>query len=416
MEQKNKNNQNDTKICFYFEVHQPRRLLRNYTYFDIGHNHFYEEASANEAITKKVAAKCYLPTNKLLLELIKRFAGTFKVSFAITGTAIEQFKLYSPETLDSFKELVATGCVEILNETYYHSLSSVFSRKEFGEQIELHTELMQKEFGVTPTAFRNTELIYNNDLAKFIDGLGYKVMLTEGVDRILEWRSPNFVYMPVGCKNLKLLLKNYRLSDDIAFRFSNYTWNEFPLMADKFTSWLHAQNEHAQIINLFMDYETFGEHQWEETGIFRFLEKLPELILSHPDFSFVTPSEAAQQLTAVGTYDSPNYISWADVERDLSAWKSNALQDDALHAIYALEEKVKKTNCHDLIDTWRHLQTSDHFYYMCTKFNNDGSIHNYFNHYSNPYEAYINYQNILSDFEEQVENKLAQMNQLKNKK
>jgi alpha-amylase len=406
---KQKKDKKNTAICFYFEVHQPRRLLKNYTYFDIGHNHFYEDSEANEGITQKVATKCYLPTNKLLLELIERFEGKFKIAFSITGTAIEQFKLYSPETLQSFKTLVDSGCVELLNETYYHSLSSVFSKDEFKEQIKLHAKLMQEEFGVTPTAFRNTELIYNNDLAKIVDEMGYKVMLTEGVDRILDWRSPNFLYTPVGCENLKLLLKNYRLSDDIAFRFSTHTWNEFPLTADKFAGWLHAQHENAQIINLFMDYETFGEHQWEETGIFKFLDKLPEFILQHPNFSFVTPTEASEQLTAVGTYDTSDYISWADIERDLSAWKSNALQDDALHALYALEKSVKQTKSNDLVDTWRHLQTSDHFYYMCTKFNNDGSIHNYFNHYANPYEAYINYQNILSDFEEQVEDALKKI-------
>lgn len=387
----------NVNICFYFQVHQPHRL-RKYTYFDIGNNHDYDDSVNNEQIISRVARKCYLPTNQLLLDLINRHEGNFKVAFSITGTALEQFKIYSPETLESFKKLAKTGCVEFLNETYYHSLSCLFSPQEFIEQIKLHAKLIYKEFGYKATTFRNTELIYHNDIAKIIEDLGYKTIITEGADKILGWRSPNFVYRPAECKKIKVLLKNYQLSDDIAFRFSNAAWSEFPLTADKYAHWLHALNGHAQIINLFMDYETFGEHQWPETGIFEFIKVLPEYILKHKDFGFITPNEASEIYSSVGHIDIPYFISWADIERDLTAWRGNSLQEDSLQAIYALEEPIKQANDKKLTEIWRILQTSDHFYYMCTKFAGDGTVHSYFNPYQNPYEAYINFQNILSDF------------------
>jgi alpha-amylase len=391
-----------TSICLYFQVHQPNRL-RKYTYFDIGNQHYYENEETNRNILLKIANKCYLPTNTLLLALIKKYKGDFKVSYSISGTIIEQFKKFSPETLDSFKLLADTGYVEFINETYYHSLSFLFSQTEFAEQIKLHKELIAKEFNYTATTFRNTELIYNDDLALFIDKLGYKTILTEGADKILGWRSPNFVYHPDNCKNLKLLLKNYRLSDDVAFRFSERTWPEYPLTADKYSYWIHALHGKADIINLFMDYETFGEHQWQETGIFGFLEKLPEYIFKHPGFNFMLPSEASKSLKPIAPLHIPNFISWADVERDLTAWRGNVLQEDALQSIYSLEQKVKATKNEQLIKTWRALQTSDHFYYMCTKYDTDGDVHKYFNPYHSPYEAYINYQNIIGDFTMEIE-------------
>lgn len=397
--------QKNVNICFYFQVHQPHRL-RKYTYFDIGNNHDYEDSVNNKEIISRVARKCYLPTNALLLDLINRYNGAFKVAFSITGTAIEQFKLYSPETLDSFKKLAATGCVEFINETYYHSLSSIFSKKEFIEQITMHRKAIYKEFGYKATTFRNTELIYNNEVAKTIEELGYKTIITEGADKILGWRSPNFIYRPHQCDNINLLLKNYRLSDDIAFRFSNRSWNQFPLTADKFANWAHTLNGQAQLINLFMDYETFGEHQWPETGIFDFMSILPEYIFKHHDFGFMTPCEASQRFPCVGHIDVPHTISWADMERDLTAWKGNSLQEDALHALYALEDQVRLANDKNMATTWRMLQTSDHFYYMCTKFAGDGTVHSYFNPYQNPYEAYINFQNILSDFSMELKQKI----------
>lgn len=396
-----------TALCLYFQVHQPNRL-RKYTYFDIGQSHDYEDEKTNREILLKVAEKCYLPTNQLLLKLMKCYRGKFKVAFSLSGTVIDQFKQYRPEVLDSFKALADTGEVEFLDETYYHSLSYLFSKEEFTEQVELHHKLIRKEFGYKATTFRNTELIYNNELAQFVEGMGYKTLLTEGADKVLGWRSPNFVYRPVGCKKLQQLLKNYRLSDDVAFRFSNQSWVEYPLLAEKYAYWVHQLAGQAEVINLFMDYETFGEHQWKETGIFAFLEQLPEKIFQHADFEFLLPCEVSKKFKAVATLDTPHFVSWADEERDLSAWRGNPLQEDALQSVYLLEGKVKASGDKDLLHTWRLLQTSDHFYYMCTKYANDGDVHKYFNPYHNPYDAYVNYKNILTDF-------VLQLNQQKMK-
>ena len=384
-------------ICFYFQVHQPYRL-RHYTFFDIGANSWYEDENANCGILLKVARKCYLPMNALLLKLIRRHEGQFKVSFSISGTALDQFETYAPEVIQSYRELVATGCVELLSETYNHSLSFLYSPDEFREQVRLHDDRIEELFGVRPTSFRNTELIYNNALAHAVEEMGYKAILAEGADHVLGWRSPNFVYRPSGCDSLRLLLKNYRLSDDIAFRFSNHDWPEFPLTAEKFASWAQASGAAGDIINLFMDYETFGEHQWESTGIFQFMEALPDILLSLPGFSFVTPTEAAAMFQPVASLDVHNFMSWADAERDLTAWLGNDMQQDAITAVYRLEEKVKASRNEDLLRTWRRLQTSDHFYYMCTKWFADGDVHSYFNPYGTPYDAYINYMNVLADF------------------
>lgn len=384
-------------ICFYFQVHQPYRL-RHYTFFDIGSNSWYEDENANCGILLKVARKCYLPMNALLLKLIRRHEGQFKVSFSISGTALDQFETYAPEVIQSYRELVATGCVELLSETYNHSLSFLYSPDEFREQVRLHDDRIEELFGVRPTSFRNTELIYNNALAHAVEAMGYKAILAEGADHVLGWRSPNFVYKPSGCESLRLLLKNYRLSDDIAFRFSNHEWPEFPLTAEKFASWAQAAGAAGDIINLFMDYETFGEHQWESTGIFQFMEALPDVLLSLPGFSFVTPTEAAAMFQPVASLDVHNFMSWADAERDLTAWLGNDMQQDAITAVYRLEEKVKACHNEDLLRTWRRLQTSDHFYYMCTKWFADGDVHSYFNPYGTPYDAYINYMNVLADF------------------
>lgn len=389
-------------ICIYFQVHQPHRL-RKYTYFDVGHLHEYEDIEENKKILQKIAGKCYLPTNAILLDLIKKYKGGFKIAFSISGTAIEQFKQYSPETLESFKRLAETGRVEFLGETYYHSLSFLFSKEEFKQQVEMHDKLVEKEFNYKPTTFRNTELIYNDDLAHFIEQLGYEAILAEGADKILGWRSPNFVYQPKGCSKLKLLLKNYRLSDDVAFRFSNKSWSEFPLTSEKYAQWIHALNGNAEIINLFMDYETFGEHQWADTGIFDFLRHFPACIFKNPEFNFVTPSEASRNIKPKTELEIPHFISWADVDRDLTAWKGNALQEDALKTAYEMEKDVKAINDPKLTAIWRSLLASDHFYYMCIKWSSDGDVHSYFSPYQNPYDAYINYQNILSDFKLELE-------------
>ncbi len=383
-------------ICFYFQVHQPKRL-RKYTYFDIGYSHYYEDDVANREIFLKVANKCYLPASTIFLTLINKYPGTFKIAFSLTGVFIEQCKRYSPETLDAFKRLAATGQVEFLNETYYHSLSFLFSQEEFKQQVEQHRKLIKDEFNYEATTFRNTELIYNNDLAKVVASLGYKAILAEGADKILGWRSPNYIYQPEGCPELKLLLRNYRLTDDIAFRFSEKSWSEYPVYADKYAYWLHSLHGQADIINLFMDFETFGEHQWQEAGIFDFLLNLPGYVLRHPEYVFMTPAEASQKLQPVASLDIPNFMSWADVDRDLTAWCGNNLQEDALQAIYSLGKDVYTAQNSDLLNVWRSLLTSDHFYYMCTKYSADGDVHKYFNPYRNPYEAYINYQNIVSD-------------------
>ena len=380
-------------VCFYFQVHQPLRL-RHYTVFDKNDQYFDDDK--NGSICRKVANKCYLPTNRLLLEMIRRFDGRFKIAYSVTGLLLEQLERYSPEVMSTFDALAETGCVEFLAETYYHSLSFLYSRNEFAEQINKHVEAIDYYFGQRPKIFRNTELIYNNDLAGLIESMGcFDAIITEGADHILGYRSPNFVYQPKGCNHLKLLLKNYSLSDDIAFRFSNRDWPQWPLTADKFARWVSNVNGNGNVVNLFMDYETFGEHQWEDTGIFDFMRHLPEEVLRHPDNDFKTPSEVIQSYGSADTVDVPHIISWADTERDLSAWLGNAMQSNAIHELYRIEKKIKNTKDEKIIGDWRKLQTSDHFYYMCTKYFADGDVHKYFNPYDSPYDSYINFMNVL---------------------
>lgn len=392
-------------ICFYFQVHQPYRI-RKYSVFDIGNNkdYFGDRSKTNldnKWIIDKVSNKCYLPANKVLLELLKKYPK-FKISFSFSGVFLEQLEEFAPEVLKSFQDLVKTGQVEILSETYYHSLSFLFDKEEFEKQVQLHKDLIKRLFNYTPKVFRNTELIYNNELAKYIEGLGYKGIIAEGADHLLEWKSPNFLYRPTTTKNMKVLLKNYKLSDDVAFRFSEQSWKEWPLTVPKYVQWLNAVNGNGEVINLFMDYETFGEHQWESTGIFEFLKHLPAEFLKHPDNDFKTPSEVIENYDVRGEYDCHNFISWADMERDLSAWIGNEIQDAAINRIYHLGERVLRTGNQKLIDKWRKLQTSDHFYYMCTKWFNDGDVHKYFNPYKSPYEAFISYMNVLQDLEMEV--------------
>ncbi|MFC1691263.1 glycoside hydrolase family 57 protein [Nanoarchaeota archaeon] len=386
-------------ICFYFQVHQPKRL-KNYSVFDIGKNNDYFDSIKNAEICRKVARKCYLPTNALMLDLINKYKKQkqqFKISYSISGIALEQFELYAPEVIESFQELAKTGCVEFLAETYHHSLSYIYSKDEFREQVELHTKKIKKLFGQTPQVFRNTELVYNNELANFVEKMGFKGILAEGWDNVLDWRSPNFVYTPKTCSKLRLLLKNYKLSDDVAFRFSNKTWNEWPLTVEKFVGWLNKANGNGNVVNLFMDYETFGEHQWEDTGIFDFLRVLPEEFLRNPDNGFKTPSEVIKDYDSVGELDIHNFLSWADLERDLSAWLGNKMQQSAMKELFMLEPEIKKTNDPKLLEDWRKLQTSDHFYYMCTKWFSDGDVHKYFNPYDSPYEGFIAFMNVLND-------------------
>ena len=382
-------------ICFYFQVHQPFRM-KKYSIFDIGRDHDYFDSKKNIDTMLKVAKKCYLPMNSLLLNLLNDI-DEFKIAFSITGTALEQFESYCPEVLQSFKDLADTGKVEFLSETYHHSLSYLHSKEEFKEQVEMHYNKIRKLFRQKPTVFRNTELVYNNELAAYVERMGFKAVLAEGWDPYLQWRSPNFVYRPYGCSKIKLLLKNYRLSDDIAFRFSNRGWNEWPLKSEKYVQWLNSVNGNGTNINLFMDYETFGEHQWADTGIFEFMKALPYDILKHPDNSFMTPSEVAKRFDAVGDIDIPHMLSWADLERDLSAWLGNKMQQSAIKRLYMLESSVKETGDKELIETWRKLQTSDHLYYMSTKYFSDGDVHKYFNPYDSPYDGFITFMNIIND-------------------
>jgi alpha-amylase len=383
-------------ICFYFQVHQPYRL-KPYRINSVGRDHDYFDHSANAAILRKVADKCYLPANRKMLDLIRRFDGAFRISYSITGSAIEQMQRFAPEVLTSFQELARTGAVEFLAETYHHSLAATFDAAEFQAQVEQHTSLMQQCFGVKPRVFRNTELIFDDRIADLVKGLGFAAILAEGADDVLGWRSPNFVYRsPIGPK---LLLKNYQLSDDIAFRFSNRNWKDFPLTADKFADWVHAVDGSGDVINLFMDYETFGEHQWEDTGIFNFLDHLPHKVMARSQWGFHTPSEVIERYPVIGDVAFHRTVSWADIERDLSAWRGNPMQDLALSRIYALTNDVKRRNDPALTEIWRRLQTSDHFYYMCTKWFADGDVHAYFSPYESPYEGFINYMNAIEDFQ-----------------
>lgn len=387
-------------ICLYLHVHQPYRI-RPYTIFDAGRNHNYwdgapDSPASNQRIIQKVADKSYRPTNALLLELLNSYPD-FGLSLSITGTAIEQLQAWAPDVIEGFKKLVNTGRAEILAETYYHSLAFFYSRAEFERQVAKHRQKIQDVFGVTPQVLRNTELSYNNDLAYWADQAGYKGIITEGWEPVLGWRSPNFMYRPAYTKSIRLLLKNYKLSDDIAFRFSNREWAEWPLTAEKYTRWLNALPADQHLINLFMDYETFGEHQWHDHGIFDFLRHLPGKFLQTKGNTFATISGAINSRQPVGEIDMPHVVTWADTERDLTAWTGNAMQRQALDNLYRLEPQILASSNPQLIDDWRRLQTSDHFYYMCTKWFADGDVHAYFSPYASPYDAFIYFNNALAD-------------------
>ena len=391
-------------VCLYFQVHQPWRL-KVYRFFNIGKDHNYLDDFTNRAIMQKVARQCYLPMNALLLKLIKENKGAFKCSFSITGSAVEQFRAYAPEVLDSFRALAETGCVEFLAETYSHSLASLSSKEDFVEQVKLHTKMIKEEFGKKPVAFRNTELIYSDQIGEMVAGLGFKTILAEGAKHVMGWKSPNYIYTNAIDNSLRVLLRNYKLSDDIAFRFSNQGWDQYPLTADKFAQWVKEDN--GDVVNLFMDYETFGEHQKATTGIFDFVKALPKAILKQGDTCFATVSEAAKSSQPVGVLHCPHVMSWADEERDVTAWLGNELQNEAFSKLYALKDKVKSLKNADFEYVWNFMQTSDHFYYMATKWLSDGDVHSYFNPYGSSYEAFINYMNVLSDFEIEVEKALA---------
>jgi len=388
-------------ITLYLHVHQPLRV-RDYSVFDtaIDHNYFNDPDPLsdrnNEKVFRKVADKSYRPMNALLEKLLAEH-DDFKLSLSITGTFLEQAEKWAPDVIASFQRLVDTGKVEIVAETYYHSLAFFYSRTEFERQVEAHKTKIRELFNVETSVFRNTELAYNDSLAQWADEYGFKGILAEGWDPILDWRSPNFVYQPEGTKNISLLLKNYKLSDDLAFRFSNKAWSEWPLTANKYTEWANASIEDSPLINLFMDYETFGEHQWQDTGIFDFFEDFVGRWISNPDNTFYTVSEAIDANKPVGELSMPATVTWADAERDLTAWLGNSMQQEAMGHLYALEADILRTKDADLINDWRKLQTSDHAYYMCTKWFSDGDVHAYFSPYESPYDAFLYYMNVIRD-------------------
>ena len=386
----------------YFEVHQPMRLNR-FSVFNIGDNvsaSNYFNNKLNHEIFEKVAKKCYLPTNNLLLNLINEFDGKFRISFSLTGTFIEYCERFMPSVIDSFKKLFATGAVDMIEETYFHSLSGLYDDlDEFEEQIMMHRQMIKRLFNYEPKVFRNTEAIYDNRIANKIGQMGYKGIITEGTEKILGWRSPNYLYRPIN-SDIKVLLRNYSLSDDIGFRFSSRHWPGFPLTADKYARWMSRCE--GDLINLFIDYETFGEHQWTETGIFDFLSHLPNEALKHEQLDFVTVSEAIDRYQPVGEIDVPWAISWADADRDVSTWLGNDMQFACFNELKDIGKKLKKRGDEELLNVWRRLQTSDHLYYVSTKGLEDGDVHAYFSHYDGPYDGFINYMNVLQDLKQKI--------------
>jgi alpha-amylase len=392
-----------TSICIYFEVHQPTRLNR-FSVFNVGKNSdplsTYFNNELNFWIFEKVAKKCYIPTNKILLNLINESDGNFRISFSLTGTFVEYCEKYMPSLLDSFKDLFATGAVDLIEETYFHSLSSLYDDlDEFEEQVTMHNEMIKRIFNYKPRVFRNTEAIFDNRIAKKISEMGYKGILTEGTEKILDWRSPNYIYKPVNA-DIKVLLRNYTLSDDVGFRFSARGWPGYPLTADKYANWL--ANCEGDLINLFIDYETFGEHQWIETGIFDFLDHLPREVMKHRHLDFITVSEAVERYEPVGEINVPWAISWADADRDVSTWLGNNMQIACFNEVKEIGKAIKQKNDKELLYIWRLLQTSDHLYYLSTKGMQDGAVHAYFSPYSGPYEGFINYMNILQDLKQRI--------------
>jgi len=375
--------------------------LNRFSVFNMGNTsspYDYFNNALNQKIFDKVANKCYLPTNNLLLDLIDQYDGKFKVSFSMTGTFVEYCQKHNPEVIESFQHLINTGSVSFIEETYFHSLAALYDdHDEFREQVMMHRHMMNDLFDYTPQVFRNTEAIYDNRIAQTVADMGYKGIITEGAKKILDWRSPNYVYKSVNA-DLKVLMRHYSLSDDIGFRFSAQGWPGFPLTAEKYAQWI-AQDQ-GDVINLFMDYETFGEHQWVETGIFEFLRHLPEKVLSYPHLDFVTVNQALERYNAVDTVDVPWAISWADEDRDVSTWLGNEMQHACFRELQDLGKILKKKKDPALLDAWRKLQTSDHLYYISTKGFEDGNVHQYFSHYDNPYDGFINYMNILQDFKQ----------------
>jgi alpha-amylase len=391
----------DRYLILYFQVHQPRRL-KPFSFFDIGSGSNYFDDDMNHKIMRRVSRTCYLPTNLLLLSLIRKYPN-LRVAFSISGVALSEMEKFAPAVIESFKMLAATGNVEFLSETYYHSLASLVSPEEFELQVDMHRKKVNELFGVLPSIFRNTELIYSDEIGKMISRLGFEGVIVDGHESLLGKRSAHHIYQHPDAK-LNIILRDYSLSDDIAFRFNQQDWMHWPLTPKKFVRWLEAIPQKENLVTISLDYETFGEHQKAETGIFKFLNGFMQTIASHPQYQMVTPSEATKRVKAIDTLSIPRLSSWADQERDLSAWLGNEMQQDAFETLKVLENKVKARNKR-IIDIWRHLQTSDHLYYMSTKTGADGMVHNYFSPYSSPYDAFMNYMNVLNDFSLSLEQK-----------
>jgi alpha-amylase len=383
-------------LNLYFQVHQPRRLGK-FGFFDIGSGRDYFDDDTNEKIMQRVAENCYLPTNLLLLKLINKYPQ-IKITFSISGAALKQFERFAPEVVESFRMLASSGSVEFLGETYYHSLAYLVGPDEFSEQVSMHSKKMNELFGVSPSVFRNTDLIYSDDIGRAIDALGFKGTFTDGIDKIPGCGQSHLYLHPD--RDLKIFLRNYRLSDAIAFRFLH---EDSHLTAEKYIEWLGQVPKEQNPITLGMDYATFGEHQKANTGIFQFLEDVLSTIAQQKRFTMITPSEAIELIHPLNTLTVPGYISWADQERDLSAWMGNDMQQDAFKTLREMKEPIKNIGSRSLLNTWRYLQSSDHFYYMSTKNGDDRGVHDYFSSYNSPYEAFMNYMNILSDLVQQVE-------------
>ncbi len=383
-------------ICFNFQIHQPFRLKR-YRFFNIGKDHYYYDDFANENILRQIASRCYLPANRMLLDMMVQQKGKFKASFSISGLILDQFEIYAPEVIDGFREMVKTGCVEFIAEPYSHSLASLWDRDEFKRQVKLHADKIKLLFGVEPTVLRNTEMIYSDEISEIAFEMGYKKIITDGVKRVLGWKSPNYIYNSNTEPSVKLLLRNARFSEDISYRFSDYTWNDYPLTAEKYIGWISGLPKEEKFVNLFMNYETFGNMQPSHTGIFEFMKALPRFAAEN-NIDFATPSEIFERNSPIGNISVPHPFSWADEERDLSSWMGNTLQNSALSTLYKHSERVNLCTDRRLKQDWLHLQSSDHFYYMSTKHFSDGSSHSQFNPYISPYDAFNNYMNVLSDF------------------
>lgn len=406
-------------ICLNFQIHQPFRF-RRYRFFDIGNDHYYYDDYSNETILRKMADHAYLPANQILLDLIKKYKDKFKVSFTISGIALEQLELYAPEVLDSFIDLAETGQVEFVAEPYAHSLVALKSPEVFKSQVEKHMDMIEKYFGQRPSVLCNSEKVYSDEIGDIAAEMGFKAMLTEGAKHILGWKSPNYLYCSASNPRLKLLMRNFQLSDDLSFRFSNQAWSEYPLTPGKFVDWLNDDKKN-EVINLFMDYEVFGVYQPESSGIFKFLEELPKMVLKTAGMKFATPSELADDLQPIAPVSVSHPISWSNEERDLSVWLGNELQQEAFDKLYRLQQKMINVTEPELVKDWEYLQVSNHFYYMNTRFFIDGHAQRNYNPFESPYEAFINYMNVLSDFElrlnsfvpeNKIEKEIAALNKL----